>query len=87
MVTCKFNIFHIYSECARHCSMCYNETECYECTQGYFLTENGECQSELSILLKYSAPFYIYLHCTLNCITKTTFTILIENGKVKLYQQ
>ncbi len=32
------------SECAKHCSMCYNETECFECTQGYFLTENGECQ-------------------------------------------
>ncbi len=34
----------ILAECAKHCSMCYNETECYECTQGYFLTEIGECQ-------------------------------------------
>ncbi len=32
------------SECTKHCSLCYNETECYECTQGYFLTENGECE-------------------------------------------
>ncbi len=34
------------SECAKHCSLCYNETECYECTQGFFLTENGECERE-----------------------------------------
>ncbi len=34
------------AECAKHCSLCYNETECYECTQGYFITENAECQSE-----------------------------------------
>ncbi len=34
------------SECEVHCSLCYNETECYECTQGYFLTASGECQSK-----------------------------------------
>ncbi len=32
------------SECSKHCSMCYNETECYECTQGFFLNENMECE-------------------------------------------
>ncbi len=35
-----------FAECAPHCSMCYNETECYECTQGFYLSENGECMSE-----------------------------------------
>ncbi len=33
-------------ECSKHCSMCYNETECYECTQGYFLNELPECESK-----------------------------------------
>ncbi len=32
------------SGCAKHCSLCYNETECYECTQGYYMTEIAECQ-------------------------------------------
>ncbi len=39
-----YNIHWFLSECTKHCSLCYNETECYECTQGYFLTETGECQ-------------------------------------------
>ncbi len=34
----------IFSECSKHCSLCYNETECYECTQGFFITGNGECE-------------------------------------------
>ncbi len=38
------NIFIVV--CSKHCSLCYNATECYECTQGYFLTPEGECQSE-----------------------------------------
>ncbi len=37
-----------FSECAQHCSLCYNETECYECTQGYFLTFSGECECKYS---------------------------------------
>ncbi len=37
-----------FSECAKHCSICYNETECFECTQGYFLTEDGECKRKLN---------------------------------------
>ncbi len=32
--------------CPTHCSLCYNATECYECTQGYFLTEKSECISK-----------------------------------------
>ncbi len=43
-VNCDNNICFIFSECSKHCSMCYNETECFECTQGYFLTEEEECQ-------------------------------------------
>ncbi len=35
------------SECPKHCSLCYNETECYDCTQGYFLNEIMECESKL----------------------------------------
>ncbi len=35
---------YLLSECAKHCSICYNETECYECTQGFYLDENGECK-------------------------------------------
>ncbi len=31
------------TECAKHCSLCYNETECYECTQGFYLDATGEC--------------------------------------------
>ncbi len=31
------------SECPQHCSLCYNETNCYECTQGYYLDFNEEC--------------------------------------------
>ncbi len=38
-------IKYLFTECAKHCSMCYNETECYECTPGFFLTEIGECES------------------------------------------
>ncbi len=34
------------AECSEHCSLCYNETECYECTQGYFLNELQECESK-----------------------------------------
>ncbi len=37
------------SECSKHCSLCWNETECYECTQGYYLDSSEECQSEFSI--------------------------------------
>ncbi len=45
------------SECASHCSLCYNETECYECRQGFFLTENGECQRTYQAI-------YIHMTCT-----------------------
>ena len=34
--------------CSSHCSLCYNATECYECTQGYFLDAGSECTSESS---------------------------------------
>ncbi len=34
------------AECSKHCSMCYNETECYECTAGYFLNDIQECESK-----------------------------------------
>ncbi len=37
------------SECAKHCSLCYNETLCFECTQGFYLEENGECQRKWTI--------------------------------------
>ncbi len=46
-------MFLLFAECASHCSVCYNETECYECTQGYFLTENAECQSEYPVAMKF----------------------------------
>ncbi len=39
------------SECSKHCSLCYNETECYECTQGYFLTEIGQCERKYNSLM------------------------------------
>ncbi len=35
------------SECPKYCSMCYNESECYECTQGYYLSVVGECRRKL----------------------------------------
>ncbi len=51
------NNYHPFTECAVHCSLCYNETECYECTQGYFLTEDGECQRKHSIHNTTPIPF------------------------------
>ncbi len=47
------------TECSRHCSLCYNETQCYDCTPGYFLTENGECESKLRNL---KLACYIYMN-------------------------
>ncbi len=41
------NQIFLITECPKHCSLCYNETECFECTQGYFITDNMECESEL----------------------------------------
>ncbi len=32
------------TECPHHCSLCWNETECYECTHGYFLDTSGLCE-------------------------------------------
>ncbi len=40
----NFKKTSLYSECDKHCSLCYNKTECYECTQGFYLDENGECK-------------------------------------------
>ena len=37
-------VLFYFSECASHCSLCYNSTECYECTQGYYLNELAECE-------------------------------------------
>ncbi len=39
-----------FSECAKHCSLCYNETQCYECTPGFYLDENGECKRKLFLI-------------------------------------
>ncbi len=46
-------LMHIFSECSKHCSLCYNETECYECTQGFFLSETGECEREYNKMVKH----------------------------------
>ncbi len=51
------NEFYIFSECSKHCSLCYNATECYECTQGYFLNEIQECESKW--WAKYGIKLYI----------------------------
>ncbi len=32
------------TECTKHCSLCWNSTECYECSHGYFLDEGSECK-------------------------------------------
>ncbi len=39
--------YFYFTECPKHCSLCYNATECYDCTNGYFLNEIQECESEL----------------------------------------
>ncbi len=44
-----WNMYMFFTECAKHCSLCYNETECYECTQGFFLTLSGECERKCSL--------------------------------------
>lgn len=36
------------SECSKHCSLCYNDTECYECTQGFYLNGVQECERKSS---------------------------------------
>ncbi len=46
-------VFYIFSECSKHCSLCFNETECYECTQGYFLNNEMECESKLTTCSNY----------------------------------
>ncbi len=50
------------SECPKYCSLCYNETECYECSQGYFLNELQQCESRFSIFnfkgVKYVTNIY-----------------------------
>lgn len=38
------SINYIFLECEKHCSLCYNATECYECTHGYYITESAECE-------------------------------------------
>ncbi len=50
------------AECAKHCSLCYNETQCYECTQGFYLDENAECKRKSIIhitlhVLKHNAEY------------------------------
>ncbi len=46
--------YYIYiSECRQHCSLCYNQTECYECTQGYFLNAEMECESKKTYIVSY----------------------------------
>ncbi len=62
-----------FSECSLHCSLCYNETECNECTQGYFLTENGECQS------KSNWPIWVVIIAIYSrMVEKNTFCIYME---------
>ncbi len=39
------NIFQI-SACPQHCVLCYNASDCYECTTGYYL-DDGVCASKL----------------------------------------
>ncbi len=41
--------FYCITECSKHCSLCYNATECYECTQGYFLDAVGICNSKQTL--------------------------------------
>ncbi len=58
MICCKsyYLIWHdvpqiyVLSECAKHCSLCYNETECYECTQGFYLDGSGECERKKLVI-------------------------------------
>ncbi len=45
------NILIVILECSKHCSLCYNDTSCYECTQGYFLNSEGQCESKLALLI------------------------------------
>ena len=43
-------LIHFITECSRHCSLCFNETECFECTQGYYLDAGLECSRMLIVL-------------------------------------
>ncbi len=51
LVTVEINI-NIFAECPKHCSLCYNETECYECTPGYFLNGMQKCEGMFWITLR-----------------------------------
>ncbi len=48
----------LFLECPHHCSLCWNETECYECTQGYFLDPLGICERKCVHLHKQSLTMY-----------------------------
>ncbi len=46
-----------FTDCPTHCSLCYNSTECYECTQGFYMDDGAECESEWMYLTdKYKCP-------------------------------
>ncbi len=38
------------SDCPQHCSLCWNETECYDCAHGYFLDQEGLCHCKYTTL-------------------------------------
>ncbi len=57
---CYHCISIILSECEKHCTLCYNETECYECVQGYFLDTNSLCERKY-IVSNISANVSTYL--------------------------
>ncbi len=69
----SINKYHFISECPKHCSLCYNETECYECTQGFYMDENGECKRKLASL--YVCTWYTCICKFVSCFNITTVLI------------
>lgn len=63
----KYSYFVLFvSECSKHCSLCYNATECYDCVQGYFLTAEAECKSGYHVVWYTSILNDVYLYYVSN---------------------
>ncbi len=80
-VILSYSVFTTYyfSECSKHCSLCYNETECYECTQGYFLNTENECESEYIFFSSCCKKLRYFISVSVNKHIALNFPFLFQN--------
>ncbi len=58
-------------DCPQHCSLCWNATDCYECTHGYFLDDTGLCQRMYTIFtyyLMFVTVIYLFILSIISCM-------------------